>query len=407
VRAGVAGGRLLCPSLVAVRENGAVVSVLQRTCVGSLILGPSHLLRLHPSPPRSPYRAPELLFGARVHSSAVDMWSLGLTALELLRRDVSIVVAPKRGAAGADELGHECAIPADSELHALSLQSSLLGHVTPALWPDVAKLLGFWAMAPTCATCTHPDQLAAARNPSAQPSRWAAAAEATLAHPELATVVQTLRAPSCAAHAEHVDNTGVGGGSDGRLGGGQHARARWHWRAVVECTAYTGLHRLVLADAAQVQVAREVLSGMHLALSCLQYDPATRLTAAQALDHPLFAAPPVVRRGGGAAVRSGTKRSRHDMSSAADQDSNPTPHQPANRWDAVQRWVAGVLSSGGGGGRTCDRAYVYMHAHAASRCASPAFGSQHRPRSLRPPTRHLGDTAQGARTPHARARLII
>ncbi|PQE12298.1 serine threonine- kinase protein [Rutstroemia sp. NJR-2017a BVV2] len=66
------------------------------------------------------YRPPELLFGARHYSGAVDIWSVGLVFAELIIR------APY--------------IPGDTEVQQVSLICQAIGTPTEENWPGVSKL---------------------------------------------------------------------------------------------------------------------------------------------------------------------------------------------------------------------------------------------------------------------------
>jgi cyclin-dependent kinase 7 len=66
------------------------------------------------------YRPPELLFGARHYSGAVDIWSVGLVFAELIIR------APY--------------IAGDTEIHQMNLICQAVGTPTEENWPGVSKL---------------------------------------------------------------------------------------------------------------------------------------------------------------------------------------------------------------------------------------------------------------------------
>src|SRR6266516_3302864 len=66
------------------------------------------------------YRPPELLFGAKHYSGAVDVWSMGLVFAELIIR------APY--------------IPGNTDVHQLELICQAAGTPTEANWPGVSKL---------------------------------------------------------------------------------------------------------------------------------------------------------------------------------------------------------------------------------------------------------------------------
>uniref|UniRef100_A0A182ITQ7 cyclin-dependent kinase n=1 Tax=Anopheles atroparvus TaxID=41427 RepID=A0A182ITQ7_ANOAO len=66
------------------------------------------------------YRPPELLFGAKTQTTAVDMWATGCILGELLI--------------------HKPLLPGTSEISQIELIINLLGTPTEAIWPDYAKL---------------------------------------------------------------------------------------------------------------------------------------------------------------------------------------------------------------------------------------------------------------------------
>ncbi|KAK4698069.1 cyclin-dependent kinase 7, partial [Lecanoromycetidae sp. Uapishka_2] len=66
------------------------------------------------------YRPPELLYGARYYSGAVDVWSMGTVFAELILR------APF--------------LPGNTDLHQLELICSTIGTPTEQNWPGVSKL---------------------------------------------------------------------------------------------------------------------------------------------------------------------------------------------------------------------------------------------------------------------------
>lgn len=69
------------------------------------------------------YRPPELLFGARFYSGAVDVWSMGTVFAELILR------APF--------------VAGNTDVHQLELICSTIGTPTEENWPGVSKLEGF------------------------------------------------------------------------------------------------------------------------------------------------------------------------------------------------------------------------------------------------------------------------
>ena len=69
------------------------------------------------------YRPPELLFGARFYSGAVDVWSMGTVFAELILR------APF--------------IAGNTDVHQLELICNTIGTPTEENWPGVSKLEGF------------------------------------------------------------------------------------------------------------------------------------------------------------------------------------------------------------------------------------------------------------------------
>lgn len=66
------------------------------------------------------YRPPELLFGARYYSGAVDVWSVGLVIAELVLR--------------------RAFLPGDTELDQIRLICQLVGTPTESNWPGVTRL---------------------------------------------------------------------------------------------------------------------------------------------------------------------------------------------------------------------------------------------------------------------------
>ncbi|XP_055891794.1 cyclin-dependent kinase 10-like isoform X1 [Biomphalaria glabrata] len=66
------------------------------------------------------YRAPELLLGAKTHTTAIDMWSAGCILGELL--------------------AHRPLLPGRSELHQLDLILDMLGTPNDTIWPGFSKL---------------------------------------------------------------------------------------------------------------------------------------------------------------------------------------------------------------------------------------------------------------------------
>lgn len=69
------------------------------------------------------YRPPELLFGARFYSTAVDVWSLGLVLAELLLRVPFLA--------------------GNTDVHQIELICSVLGAPTEENWPGVTSLPGY------------------------------------------------------------------------------------------------------------------------------------------------------------------------------------------------------------------------------------------------------------------------
>ena len=103
---------------------------------GLLKIGDFGLARLYASPERDMssqvvtlwYRAPELLFGAKQYGAAVDMWSIGLIFIELIKR---IPVLPGR-----------------SELDQLSKIFHLFGTPTEQDWPGLTSLPSYMEFSP-------------------------------------------------------------------------------------------------------------------------------------------------------------------------------------------------------------------------------------------------------------------
>lgn len=80
------------------------------------------------------YRCPELLFGAKNYTTAVDIWSIGCNFGELLRK--------------------KALLPGKSEEHQLHLICELLGTPRPKIWPGVEELPLFRQYAPTLPICS-------------------------------------------------------------------------------------------------------------------------------------------------------------------------------------------------------------------------------------------------------------
>ncbi|CAG8958241.1 hypothetical protein HYFRA_00000595 [Hymenoscyphus fraxineus] len=74
------------------------------------------------------YRPPELLFGARSYSGAVDIWSIGLVFAELVIRNPYL--------------------PGDTEVDQISKICALVGTPTEENWPGVSKLEHYAVPAP-------------------------------------------------------------------------------------------------------------------------------------------------------------------------------------------------------------------------------------------------------------------
>jgi len=66
------------------------------------------------------YRAPELLFGSKTHTTAIDIWSAGCILGELL--------------------DHKPLLPGRSEIHQIDLILDLLGTPNDGIWPGFSKL---------------------------------------------------------------------------------------------------------------------------------------------------------------------------------------------------------------------------------------------------------------------------
>ena len=69
------------------------------------------------------YRPPELLFGARYYSGAVDVWSMGTVFAELILRVPFL--------------------PGNTDLHQLELICNAIGTPTEENWPGISKLDGY------------------------------------------------------------------------------------------------------------------------------------------------------------------------------------------------------------------------------------------------------------------------
>ena len=69
------------------------------------------------------YRPPELLFGARFYSGAIDVWSMGTVFAELILRSPFL--------------------PGNTDVHQLELVCNAIGTPTEENWPGVSKLEGY------------------------------------------------------------------------------------------------------------------------------------------------------------------------------------------------------------------------------------------------------------------------
>lgn len=78
------------------------------------------------------YRPPELLYGAKHYSGAVDVWSVGLVMAEMILR------VPY--------------LPGNSEIHQLQLICQAIGTPSEDNWPGVTKMPGYVKPAPEDAT---------------------------------------------------------------------------------------------------------------------------------------------------------------------------------------------------------------------------------------------------------------
>lgn len=72
------------------------------------------------------YRAPELLYGARMYGTGVDIWAVGCIVAELLLRNPFL--------------------PGDSDLNQLSLIFKVLGTPTETNWPVSCLCFGNYLM---------------------------------------------------------------------------------------------------------------------------------------------------------------------------------------------------------------------------------------------------------------------
>ncbi|XP_050398234.1 cyclin-dependent kinase 10 [Patella vulgata] len=123
----------LCKGLRYLHENFIIhrdlkVSNLLMTDKGCVKIADFGLARKYgiPTKPMSPkvvtlwYRAPELLFGSKTHSTAIDIWSAGCIFGELL--------------------AHKPLLPGRSELHQIELTIQMFGTPNETIWPDFPQL---------------------------------------------------------------------------------------------------------------------------------------------------------------------------------------------------------------------------------------------------------------------------
>ncbi|KAK6184612.1 hypothetical protein SNE40_007051 [Patella caerulea] len=123
----------LCKGLRYLHENFIIhrdlkVSNLLMTDKGCVKIADFGLARKYgiPTKPMSPkvvtlwYRAPELLFGSKTHTTAIDIWSAGCIFGELL--------------------AHKPLLPGRSELHQIELTIQMFGTPNETIWPDFPQL---------------------------------------------------------------------------------------------------------------------------------------------------------------------------------------------------------------------------------------------------------------------------
>ncbi|XP_005092368.1 cyclin-dependent kinase 10 [Aplysia californica] len=123
----------VCSGLQYLHENFIIhrdlkVSNLLMTDKGCVKIADFGLARKYELPlrPMTPtvvtlwYRAPELLFGSKTHTTAIDIWSAGCILGELL--------------------AHRPLLPGRSELHQIDLILDLLGTPNDAIWPGFSEL---------------------------------------------------------------------------------------------------------------------------------------------------------------------------------------------------------------------------------------------------------------------------
>ena len=252
------------------------------------------------------YRAPELLFGASSHGAEIDSWGLGIMLVELTRLwamaaeccpagcspsthlsdspalgesiipnvatrgDVQTfavegmpAVRNTRGGSGtkahADDEWRASAeyraFPCTRELEILSAMSQLLGQPDAVVWPTASRHMGWMRFTPSCGFCRNTND--APPLPNGAPPLPGGPNDA----PPLPNATALLH-DSCASPVRP---------------------ALWHAHAVHSLLEWSGVNSLKSEE-----LVKEGKLALDLALRLLALDPARRITAREALQHPFL-----------------------------------------------------------------------------------------------------------------------